>query len=566
MPTARSGPSNIPIRSVRAQVILLGMWGVMLALAYPRPNLHVLAHFALVPLIILAVRAESKRLLWLTYAAGVLWWFVMTLWLSPVTRLGQIGLAFYMGLYPLAFLIGLRLVHRRVGPPLVLSVPILWVSLEYIRGLLMTGFPWFMLGHSQPTFMIQIADLIGAYGVSFLVAMSNGLVTDLLTQPLVRFTPGTNRRRRGVPVALSLPLYLAAMSLTVGYGVVRLGHTDTELANAPTLAVAVVQTNVPQSNKDQGTLEQDAERFARMVNFTRQAAAAGAKLVVWPETMIPRAINDESVAVFARVEHDLGRYRRETTALAADLSIHLVAGAHAMTDWQTEPSTGYLIARDRYNSAYLIEPDGSLAERYDKVHRVPFGEYMPFVETLPFLRSALLKLTPYDYDYSLRPGDSFTILTIAPDGEDRGWRLAAPICFEDVISHVPRRMMWDGNTKRADLLVNLSNDGWFAGTAEGPQHEQIARFRCVENRVAMARAVNTGVSSFIDSAGRIVHRFESPDGRTQSVDGFALHHVRLDGRATLFGRIGDAFALVTLLVGSMLTIWSAGRHRIGRHT
>jgi apolipoprotein N-acyltransferase len=223
--------------------------------------------------------------------------------------------------------------------------------------------------------------------------------------------------------------------------------------------------------------------------------------------------------------------------------VHMIVGAHAWEQWGSMPGDpDRIMPLRRHNAAYCFGPGGELIGRYDKMHLVPFGEYMPGVDVVPLLKSVLMALTPYREEYTLKPGSRTTVFELTQGDDAQKWGVVSPICFEDLITDVPKKMVWSGDRK-ADLMVNLTNDGWYAGTAEGPQHEQMARFRCVENRVPMVRSVNTGISCFIDSCGRVVGRVEV-DGEYQSVQGTAAVLVRTDGRTTLFGRIGEAPAIV----------------------
>ena len=554
--------NRVRIDSPLALSILFALWAILMWLAFPRPALWAAAHLALAPLTLAAVRGESlKRVGWLSYLFGVIWALLAVLWMRHVTVGGYIALAFYMGLFPAAFVLGVRAIKRRTHLPLVLAVPLVWVPLEYLRGVwLWDGFPWFLLGQSQPTSLIQIADFAGTYGVSFVVAMTGGLVVDLLTQPV--FRPGG---RIGKTVRLSLTVWLVAMTFTVGYGMWRKGQEPT----GPTLRVAVVQTNVPQSNKIRPTDEDEIAAFNELVALTGQAAAAKPDLIVWPETVSPRAINDETVRVAAGFCRRLNlqpptdasdlralqywcaclRYRRSIEQTVAEAGTYLIAGAHAYTEWGDSP-------KHRYNSAYLFDPSGALLGRFDKIHRVPFGEYLPF-KGWPVLSSLMTALSPYDYDYSLAKGKAYT--TFDMNVGEKTWRVGTPICFEDVVDYICRRMAYRGG-KRLDLLVNLTNDGWYAGTAQNSQHMQIARLRCVENRLPMVRSVNRGISGFIDSTGRIIDRVEV-EGRREKVAGVAVAELKTDARRTIFGRVGNTFAvLCTLaLIGMLLIATAIGR-------
>ncbi len=548
MPTERARTyAAIDARGVLAG--LLAAWAVLSWLIYPPINGWLLAYLAPAPLVLVAARGESTRTVAvLTYLAGVIWWLVAARWLTDVTVGGYIALAFYLGLYPLLFVMITRSVHRRMRLPLFIVTPIVWVAVEWLRGVMLTGFPWFGLGHSQPTVMIQIADLAGAYGVSFVVAMVAGLIVDLLTQPLVR--PGPRKKRINPIIQVGLLTTGIAVGGSWAYGLWRMGQDVT----GPSLRIAVVQTDVPQSNKLNPTDEQDQANYQAMLDLSERALAEDPDVIVWPETMLPRPINDESYRLFA----DVGSgglwqsYREHLVAFAATHHVSMIVGGHAVTGWSVarDVASGrsFYQPGERFNVAYLVDPNTGVADWYAKVHRVPFGEYVLFEEALPFLADWLRVLAPVP-GYSLTPGSGFNLLRVSTGGDV--WAVGAPICFEDVFGYACRRMVYVGGEKRADLLVNLTNDGWYPGTSQPVQHEQIARFRCVENRVPMARAVNRGVSGFIDSAGRVIETVEV-DGERQLVAGVATAALTADERRTLYGRIGDVVAhacgVVTILL------------------
>lgn len=545
MNSSEASPKPVVQLSPRGQLLLMLVSGLLMGLSYPRPNLWLGAYVGLVPMTVAALRARSDRSLGLvSFLAGWAWWLVMIRWMIPVTVGGYIALSAFMGLYWTGYVLVLRLIDRRFGWPRVLSVPLAWVGFEYLRGIFLSGFPWFNLGHSQPAVMIQIADVTGSYGVSFLVAMVNGAAVDLLTRPLVN--PLTGRWTSAVRV--SAPAALAALIITFGYGVWRMNQPVDEAS----IRVALVQTNVPQSNKISPTDEQDLENFQRMMTLTGQTLAQQPDLIVWPETMVPRALNEQSLAMFRRLAAPYLKFHDDLTNFAHQHKVALLVGAHAMEGWPPyDPARSNYRPTHRFNAAYLIDPAGRVADRYDKIHRVPFGEYIPWVESIPPLKKLLLNLTPYQTDYTLRPGERFTRFTVTTRGH--AWRLSAPICFEDVVSYVPRKMVWAEGGKQLDLLVNLSNDGWFAGSAQCLQQEQIARFRCVENRVPMARAVNTGVSGWIDSSGRLLGNV-TIDGRTQDVEGQSVGVVHRDLRTTVFSRMGDWPGVICLMASAGLTV------------
>lgn len=576
-----AGPIDYPRWSYFAA---LAASAVPLALAFPEPGWALLAHAALVPAALLAVGApDTRRLAWTSYVVWVAWWLTRVSWLIPVTLGGYVALSLYLALYGPAALLATRRLYRRYGLPMTFALPMAWVSLEVVRTYIPAGgFSWFLLGHSQapyapdhgPGRLIQIADVFGEHGVSFLVAMTNGLIADLwLAYRAMRQATQPRIHRR--MVVLAGACWLLSLSGTWLYGYYRVGETDAD-SDRPGFEIAVVQTNVPQDNKNSPTRESMLHDWQRLVALTREAKTRWptTQLIVWPETMVLTGLNRDAI------EHDRGTgsgrelFHKEIQSLARELNTNLLVGAHAYFDWRVirspDGQSYFEIPNKRYNSAFLYRPDGSQSpQRYDKVHRVPFGEYIPWVEQWPWLKRQFIRfLSPYEVDYTIQPGLALTVFAIPAANDAHGpnhptgqeatptshTRIVTPICFEDAVARVTRRMVYapDGS-KRADILLNLTNDGWYTGTDQGPQHLQIAVFRCIESRVPMARSVNTGISGFIDSAGRI-GPLVTVDGHRQGVEGVAGQWVRLDRRRTLFARLGHAPAIGLAAVTSVLIV------------
>jgi apolipoprotein N-acyltransferase len=571
------------IDSVRWHLILAMATAVPLALAFPRPGVGWLAHLALVPMGVLALRSRRTwRLAWSSFVVSMGWWLVMLYWLIPVTPPGYVALCALMAVYTPGFVLTFRVLVRRWHIPGVLALPMAWVSFEFVRGIAPAGgFSWFALGHSQAAFtvdqaagrLVQIADLFGEHGVSFLVAMTNGLLVGLLVRPLVS-QMNTGRRTR-LPMSGPLLLWLVSMVAAWCYGQWRINSIDV----VGSINVAVVQTNVPQSVKDSGESESMDQVWKGMLDqvIAINDVATKPDLIVCPETMVPAALNAEALEYY-RTATAGGRgfetYERQLRDLSRHLKTYLMIGASARYDWQKTliadgdgKQHAVMIPRRRYNSAYLLPPAASATDRklvrYDKIHRVPFGEYVPWVGAWPWLKRQFIHyLTPYDFDYSLTAGATYTAFEIDLGDALPPVRAATPICFEDTVARLVRKLVYGAKgVKRVDLLVNLTNDGWFAGSAQGPQHLQIATLRCIELRVPMARSVNTGVSGLIDSTGRVV-AVVAIDGRSQLVQGSASANLNIDARTTFFGRYGSLPIVVMTCFTATLVVLSFVRSAI----
>jgi apolipoprotein N-acyltransferase len=569
------------IQSVSAHLAMCAATAVLMTLAFPLPGWSFMAFFALVPVGVLAMRTRRLwTLAWTSYVVFLAWWILRVIWLRHVGPFAPLGIAIVCAGYFSVTLVALAMVQRRFKGAMTLTLPIFWCAQEIARSLWpMGGFAWFILGNSQaawrpgehPGYLVQTADLFGWVAVSFLVAMTSGLVVDLIARPLVkrRVTGGVRPRRTVVTAAL---LWIVCMGSAMAYGYQRIATTPSGEGPGSRVVIGIVQTNVQQDNKIRGTAEERAKDFDRLLELSELSAADRPRpaLIVWPETMVMLPINDEmarlaEAGVLNEPFNETIAQTRDRVQQHADrYDIPLIIGSQARKPSEHDRSM---------NSALFVVPGEDTMQRYSKMHLVPLGEYIPGPA---WLRDLFMEhLSPYDYDYTVQPGESIVIFEIdgvqvaddvvASQGESadpvaasHALRFAAPICYEAAVSVKCREMVYGNNgVKRADLLVNLTNDGWYVSSHQRYQHLQMSVMRCIENRVPMARSVNTGVSAVIDSAGR-VGPVVTVGGADQDVDGYVNAAVTLDLRASVYGRVregayvGIGAAALLLLLGVMV--------------
>jgi apolipoprotein N-acyltransferase len=518
---------------------------VLLTLIQPPFHFSFLAWIAYVPLIIAAVRSENKICLYLcSWAVAFVYWLGNIYWMAYVTVNGWIAFCAYTALLWSVLVLTLRVI-RRYKVPFIISAPILIVGIEQLQGFLLGGFYWRHLSHSQYAniTLIQIADIFGAAGVSFLVAMVNGCFCDLvLSYRSYQF----KTRLRIILTELSL---LSVVILVVFvYGGLRIKQAEQIQTRGPILAA--VQSNLPQSVKESELFEVNRQVFEGLLDISKTAVADGAELEVWPETIIP-AIMDKGVWPYLLDANEALFYNKALGEFASSDDVYILVGSPGGKVIHKQDGS---LALDKYNSAFLYEPNGDQASvKYSKIHLVPFGEVVPFKYSIPWLYNLLMRFSPYDFDYNLTPGTQFTVFNMTGNAEEKTYRFGVMICYESAIPAVARGFALDENgAKMVDWLVNISNDGWFVKFSNGKvrpstelqQHTIASVFRAVENRFSVIRSVNTGISCLIDPLGRIQDGYLAGDlpvrafGRA-GVEGYFLDRVVIDSRVTVFSRYGQ---------------------------
>ncbi|MHB9073628.1 MAG: apolipoprotein N-acyltransferase [Desulfobaccales bacterium] len=488
--------------------------GLLLAAAFPKLNQTYLLIFALVPLL-WALRGKSlKAGFWLGLVAGLAHYVAMLYWIVFVTHVfGKlplilaIGILFllagYLSLYSAVWGFGVVWGPRR-GLSLLWWAPVLWVTLEMGQTYIISGFPWELLGNGlflHPV-LLQLTDITGVYGLSFLIVLVNACLYLLLFPPRDKTAPV----KQAVVVALILVAW-------VGYGYYRLAQVDALAAASPKIKVAVCQGNLKQGEK--WKKEMVLATLDRYAELTRQVK--GAKLIIWPETAAP--------FLFMRTP-DLDARVLE---IAKESGAYLLFGSPAF-ELTTEG--------ERYfNRAFLLNPEGQTIGSYDKAHLVPYGEYVPLRRFFPFIG----KMVPMVGDFAEGPVGATVSL---PEGA-----IGPLVCYESIFPYLSRAQVKNG----ARLLVNITNDAWFGKTAAAYQHLSMAVIRAAENHVCLARAANTGISAFIDGAGRLLWTSE-----IYVPDAHAVELAWLPG-GSLYTQIGDVFAWACVIICGLALILARQR-------
>jgi apolipoprotein N-acyltransferase len=380
-----------------------------------------------------------------------------------------------------------------------------WVTLEMTLARILGGFPWNLLGDSQyqMTPLIQIASLTGVYGVSFLMVwFSLGVLCAALT---VIHRPAP----RSLWMA-ELVLPLLAVTLAFKFGLRHIRHAPPP---ARSLSVTLIQPSIPQTFIWDS--EKGEERFQQMLRLCEQALTNPTDLVVWPEGAIPEMLRyDEKTAV----------------AVSSMAQRHHVWMIVSSDDFEHRAGAAKRDEGDAYNSCFLIDPEGRLLEKsYRKRNLVIFGEYVPGLRWLPFLKW----FTPIQDGFT--PGKEAGLFAM----EDLGATASMLICFEDLFPQLD----WHGSETNVDFLVNLTNDGWFGESAEQWQHATAALFRAVERGVPLLRCANNGITCWIDAQGRFRQIFHDRRGSVYG-QGFVTLEIPLPApgaapRLTFYTRHGD---------------------------
>ena len=536
--------------------------GFLYAACFPPFNLTWFCWIALTPLIaaIWFSGAESRhpwlRNLLLGYVAGLTFFWIVFSWLTTVTILGWFVLEFYMAIYVAIWALFCGLVRPRpkinragsskweqmlsqartsVTPPpspwtrstnnlrLALLLAAAWTTLEWLRGWVFSGFGWNGLGvalHDNWP-LIQIAELTGVAGLSFLIAFVNVIILTTAYRLVVE------ARTRVMRPHFDFTFTMAAI-----VGVLVFGFRATQVPSAAKpLRVTAVQSNVPQNQKfDPQFTRRIFDQFRRLSEIALRSNPPP-ELLVWPESSMPGPV---------LVDQESYKFVMD---LAADADADFLLGT-------IDEDGG-----DVYNAAILLSEGGERVQMYRKVHLVPFGEFVPGRHTVPLLARIVGDQVPGDF----KAGKEHTVFTLT-NGDVQ---VAPLICFEDTIGELARQFVVPTETSPgANLLVDVTNDGWFQHSAGSPQHLANAIFRCIETRRPMLRAANTGVTCFINQFGRVTQELRDETGSTFT-EGVLSGDIKVpsEHELTFYARHGELFAkvcgVITLIaiVLTSLTRW-----------
>lgn len=497
--------------SLRHFLLALGS-GILFVLSFPPFDLHFAAWISLVPLLFALYDRSVKQgfyIGWLTglfFFGGTIFWVTNSIYFYggiPMLLAALITalLCGFLALYTALFGASVVYIRKRHPALLFIAAPAIWTTLELARTYILSGFPWSLLGYSQylrPS-VIQIADITGVYGVSFLIVLVNASIAQVLF----------DRRHYHAVVAA-----LIMVALVVIYGQAELKRPE----GTSKMHVSVIQGNIEQDKKWDPAYQ--AEVISIYRRLTVSALMDGPDLIIWPETATP--------FYFGGTGPEHGRLTNDLIAMVKKNQVPLLFG-----------SPTYRILPDRSvrlrNSAILISSKGEIDAVYHKIHLVPFGEYVPMKKILFFVEKIVQAVGDFE------AGSDYTLMTVKNrKGED--FKIATVICYEIIFPDLVRRFA----DKGAQVITTITNDAWFGRTPAPYQHFSMAVMRAVENRVPIARAANTGVSGFIDTKGRIINASEI------FTEAYLTNTIVPGGRKTFYTEHGDVFAYACTLISLII--------------
>ncbi len=400
-----------------------------------------------------------------------------------------------------------------------------WCGLEWMRGWVLSGFGWNGLGVAlhENLILIQVADIIGVTGLAFIVVFCSSVATSIIVRTIAELKLGSMRAHLDFPVAVIL------VCGAFFYGTGKLSTPPGETIN---LRILLVQGGIDQDEKwDSGHARAIYEKYRRMTE--QYTSIADFDLVIWPESSLPYSLNDPFNKTFLE-------------QLMHENKFALVMGINEN-----------VIGEGIYNSIAVVEGGTASQKTYRKIHLVPFGEYVPFRDTFPFLERIASNQIGVDFTPGHEP---VPIKMTSP----HPYSIIPLVCFEDTFGNLARKFVRDS----PQLIINVTNDGWFGQSAASAQHQANAVFRCIELRKPMARAANTGITCLIDSYGSLYDRWsDNLGGKRQVMDPETgstfieaslpeMISIPVKSKETVYAKAGDIFSI---LLGSLSLIVALGK-------
>lgn len=492
--------------------------GLLLILCFPTFDFFPLAWVALVPLLLSLWNKKPKEAFTAGMVMGVFYFFGTTYWIYHsinhyggasltlslcVVLLLSLYLSLYTGIFAVIF--SIKITSTRL--PALLLAPVFWVTLEFIRSYALTGFPWSSIGYSQYKFLygIQFADVTGIYGVSFIVLAINGAIADIFI---------ARKRRDEMPLLsisntlIGYSAFLFIILVIFSYGFWRI-HQQRPGA---LVRASIIQGNIEQDKKWDSSYQDEV--IAIYKELTGKAVSSHPSLIIWPETATPFYFEYDT-----KRSDDLLEFERQ-------LDAYLLFGSVLMKRPPFNSKQAVLT-----NSAVLLDREGKISYVYDKIHLVPFGEYVPMRSILFFVDKLVAGIGDYE------PGDRL-IKANASFGS-----FGTFVCYEIIFPGLVRKLY----TRDGDFIVTITNDAWFGKTTGPYQHFSMAVFRAIENRKPVLRAANTGISGHIDSNGRILRKTALFERRVENIN------MMTDSSRSFYSRYGDIFSYICI-VGSILLL------------
>lgn len=486
---------------LNTKFLLAAVSGLLLSCCFPKPGFNYLAFIALTPLLISIEHATPKQSFRAGLLTGIFHFLTLIYWIIPtLVTYGRlhpllavfilIGLCLYLSLYTAFF----SLCLKRINPSQTwypLCAATIWTAFEYIRTHAFTGFPWGLLGYSQHKNLkfIQIVDIFGVYGVSFLLVLVSSLMA------LLWSNRKTKLKKCTVPCVYTFIMVLCSLA----YGIQSIKTINNEIRTAPKAVIGIVQGNIRQDAK--WGKDSKTKTVKKYNNLSASLKNLEPDLIIWPETALPFYYQ------LNRPESDLVNQTIKTA------NTYFLIGSLAYE--RNKNNVNF------YNRAYMINPTARVTGYYDKHHLVPFGEYVPFGQYLTFLGKITAQAG--DFSASMKP-----YLPL----EFKQHKTGVLICFEILFPSITSEFIKNG----ASILTTITNDAWFGRTSAAEQHFAIGVFRAVESRRTLSRAANTGISGFINPAGKIL---ETTDLFT---DKAIMLNVPALSRITFYSAHGDFFA------------------------